>query len=402
MDGGDPRGRSFGELMAQPDILIIGGGVIGSAAAFFLTGSGKAGKVTVLEPDPLYSKAATPRASGGARRLFSRPENIEMSNYSIPFYENFSEHCTVDGEPPEIGFKRDGYLFIVPPEGIDIIERNHALQTSLGVKVDLLDRDALQRRFPGMNVSDIGAASHAPEDGCLEPNGALQGFRRKARSQGAEYLAERVVAMTAEGTSVRTVTLSNGEILRPRHVICAAGTWSADIAAMVGMMLPVEPMQRHDHFWECRAEMERLPFVKDLNGLGFHNWDRGYAGSVVDFGIPAGENWEVDHDYFQRIVWPHIAHRFPIMEELKLRDSWVGHYDRNRLDGNMILGNWPGKLDNFFVACGFSGHGLMHAPAVGRALSELVLHGEYRTLDLTRMGYRRVLDNEPYAESGIR
>jgi FAD-dependent oxidoreductase domain-containing protein 1 len=90
------------------------------------------------------------------------------------------------------------------------------------------------------------------------------------------------------------------------------------------------------------------------------------------------------------------------MEELKLRDSWVGHYDRNTLDGNMILGNWSGRLENFHVACGFSGHGLMHAPAVGRALSELVLHGEYRTLDLTRMGYRRVLDNAPYAESGIR
>jgi FAD-dependent oxidoreductase domain-containing protein 1 len=235
MDGRDPGGKSFGELMTQPDILIIGGGVIGSAAAFFLTGSGKAGKVTVLEPDPLYSKAATPRASGGARRLFSRPENIEMSNYSIPFYESFAEHCTVDGEPPEIGFKRDGYLFIVPPEGVGIIERNHALQTSLGVKVDLLDRDALQRRFPAMNVSDIGAASHAPEDGCLEPNGALQGFRKKARSQGAEYLAEKVVAMTAEGSAVRTVTLSNGEILRPKHLICAAGTWSADVAAIAAM-----------------------------------------------------------------------------------------------------------------------------------------------------------------------
>jgi FAD-dependent oxidoreductase domain-containing protein 1 len=285
MDRGDPGRESVGELMT--DILIIGGGVIGSAAAFFLTGSGTAGTVTVLEPDPLYSKAATPRASGGARRLFSRPENIEMSNYSIPFYENFAEHCTVDGEAPEIGFKRDGYLFIVPPEGVGIIERNHALQTSLGVKVDLLDPSALQRRFPAMNVEDIGAASHATEDGCLEPNGALQGFRKKARSQGADYVAERVVGMTAEAGAVRTVTLSNGAVLRPRQVICAAGTWSAEIAAMVGMVLPVEPMQRHDHFWECRAEMPRLPFVKDLNGLGFHNWDRGYAGSVVDFGIAA-------------------------------------------------------------------------------------------------------------------
>jgi FAD-dependent oxidoreductase domain-containing protein 1 len=118
--------------------------------------------VTVLEPDPLYSKAATPRASGGARRLFSRPENIEMSNYSIPFYEHFAG--ALHGRRGAAGDRlssRDGYLFLVPPEGVGIIERNHALQTSLGVKVDLLDREALKRRFPEMNVSDIGAASHA-------------------------------------------------------------------------------------------------------------------------------------------------------------------------------------------------------------------------------------------------
>lgn len=388
--------------MSEPDIVIIGGGVIGSAAAFFLTGSDAAPRVTVLEPDPLYSQAATPRASGGARRLFSRPENILMSNFSIPFYEDFAAHCSVDGEAPEIGFRRDGYLFIVPPEGVEILARNHALQTSLGVKADLLDRDALKRRFPSMQVEDIGAATYAPDDACLEPNGALQGFRKRARAQGADYVAERVTGLTVEGRAVRAVTLASGRVLRPHAVICAAGTWSADVAAMAGMDLPVEPMQRHDHFWECRNEIERLPFVKDLNGLGFHPWDRGYAGSVVDFGIAAGHNWVVDHGYFERVVWPTIAHRFPAMQELRLRESWVGHYDRNRLDGNMILGNWPGRLDNFHVACGFSGHGLMHAPAVGRALAELILHGGYRTIDLTRMGYQRVVDNEPYAEAGIR
>jgi len=387
---------------ARPDIVIIGGGVIGSAAAYFLTKDGRAGRVIVLEPDPLYIRAATPRASGGARRLFSRPENILMSNFSISFYQRFAEHCSVDGEAPEIGFRCDGYLFIVPPEGVTTLESNYALQTSLGVEVHLLDRDALRRRLPSMHVEDVGAAAYAPKDGCLEPNGALQGFRRKARAQGAEYLAERVVDLAVHGTAVREVHLASGRVLRPRTVICAAGTWSAQVAAMAGMHLPVEPMQRHDHFWMCRAEIEQLPFVKDLNGLGFHPWDRGYTGSVVDFAIPGGHNWDVDHGYFERVVWPAIAHRVPAMEELRLCDSWVGHYDRNTLDGNMILGNWPGRLDNFYVACGFTGHGLMHAPAVGRALGELILDGGFQTIDLTRMGYQRVLDNEPYAEAGIR
>lgn len=388
--------------MIEPDIAIIGGGVTGSSAAYFLAASGRAGRVVVLEPDPLYRQAATPFASGGARRLFSRPENIAMSNFSIPFYEDFATHCSVDGEAPEIGWRRDGYLFIVPPEGIAMLERNHATQRGMGVEVDLLDAAALSARFPAMEVSDIGAASHAPLDGCLEPNGALQGFRRKARALGVEYVADRVVGLTVERDAVRALALASGQVMRPQAVICAAGTWSAEVAAMAGMILPVEPMQRHDHFWECRAEIGPIPFIKDLNGLGMHAWDRGYTGSVVDFGIAAGLNWEVNHAYFETVVWPSIAHRFPAMQELKLRESWVAHYDRNRLDGNMILGNWPGRLENFHVACGFSGHGLMHAPAVGRALSELVLDGRYQTLDLSRMGYQRVLDGTPYAEDGIR
>jgi glycine/D-amino acid oxidase-like deaminating enzyme len=109
----------------------------------------------------------------------------------------------------------------------------------------------------------------------------------------------------------------------------------------------------------------------------------------------------VDGGWFERVVWPALAQRIPAFESLKLKREWAGLYDENELDGNMILGNWPGRLENFIVACGFSGHGLMHAPAVGRAIAELVVHGRYETIDLARMGYRRVLDNEPYAESGI-
>ena len=384
------------------DCLVIGGGVIGSAAAYWLTREGQGGRVMVVEPDPLYRQAASPKASGGVRRLFSRAENIEMSNFSIPFYRDFNRLMAVEGEAPEIGFKQQGYLFIMPPEGVGILEGNARLQRSLGVQVDVLDGPALQRRFPSLHVADIGAAAHSPEDGCLDPNAALQGFRRKARAQGAEYLQDRVVALEASGGQVRAARLASGEVVQAQHVICAAGTWNAELAAMVGIPLPVEPMQRHDHYWECPAGIEPLPFIKDLNGLGMHSWDQGFTGSVVNFNIAAGHNWQADHAYFQRVTWPAIAHRIPRMAELKEGQSWVGHYDRNALDGNMILGNWPGRVENFHIAAGFTGHGLMHAPAVGRALAELVLHGRFATLDLSRMGYARVPENRPYPELGIR
>jgi glycine/D-amino acid oxidase-like deaminating enzyme len=383
------------------DIVIIGGGVMGSSTAFFLRRQ-DAGDVTVIEADPTYELAASPRASGGCRRLFSRPENILMSHDSITFYRNFAEHVAVEGEAPEIGWKPQGYLFLSDASEAAVLIRNAERQRQFGVDVVQLDGDALKRRFPSLNTADVAAAIYSPHDGWLDPNAALQGFRRAARAAGAAYRHDRVVGLAVEGRLVREVHLASGAILKPEIVINTAGTWSAEICAMIGMDLPVEPMRRFDHFFECATEIEPLPFIKDPPGLGMRPEGTGYIGSIVDWDVPAGHDFAVDHGYFERVVWPAVAHRIPALQTLKIGRSWVGHYDRNRFDGNMILGSWSGGLDNFLVAAGFSGHGLMHAPAVGRALSELVLHGRFLTIDLSRMGYQRVIDGKPYAEAGIR
>lgn len=384
------------------DILIIGGGVIGSAAAYFLNKYDTSASIIVVEPDPLYEFAATPRASGGIRRLFSLPENIGMSQWSLDFYLNFTSHVEVNGNAPSIGFKQQGYLFVVPPHGIDELERSHAVQRSHGVNVELLDCKALAKLFPSLQLDDIGAAAYSPEDGCIDPNAALQGFKQRARHGGVIYEKDRVVAMAKNKNRVSAVTLASGRTLHPEIVINAAGTWSAEICAMIDLALPVEPMQRLDHFFESATQIEPLPFIKDVSGLGFHPEGRGYTGSVVNHTAAAGHNFNVDHAYFETVVWPHLAALIPAFEALKVRSSWAGHYDRNRLDGNMILGNWPTAATNFYMASGFSGHGLMHAPAVGRALSELILKGAFQSLDLSRMGYSRVALNTPYAEAGIR
>lgn len=386
----------------EVDIVIVGGGVIGSSAAYFLAASGNTGSIVVVEPDPVYEFAASPKASGGIRRLFSLPENIAMSQYSFDFYKNFASHVEVDGDAPDVAFKQQGYLFIETPQGAAGLERNHRLQTSMGVNVDLLDGDGLKARFPSLSTDDIGAAAYSPEDGCIDPNAAMQGFKRKARSLGVEYLQDRVVGVSCEGGAVRQVTLASGGTLKPNVVVNAAGTWSAEICAMFGMVLPVEPMRRFDHFFECATTLEPLPFIKDPAGIGFHPEGKGYTGGLVNHSEPAGHNWDVDHSYFEEVVWPALAERVPAMESLKLNASWVGHYDRNRFDGNMLLGNWPGNAENFYVASGFSGHGMMHAPAVGRALCELILTGGFQTLDLSRMDYMRFLEDRPYAELGIK
>jgi FAD-dependent oxidoreductase domain-containing protein 1 len=382
------------------DAAIIGGGVIGCAAAYFLKRSGVE-RVRIIEPDPTYSKAATPLATGGCRRLFALPENILMSIFSIGFFERFKEHMSVNGEAPDIGWRPQGYLFVVPKGHEQVLERNCALERRLGVNVELLDRAQLAARYPWMNCDDLALGALSPEDGWLDPNSVLQGFRNKALALGAAQIQDRVVDLYVSRQRVSCVELGSGERIEADYVLNCAGTWAAAIAKLAGMDLPVYPMRRFEHYVEIEPALPPMPLIKDPERLVLRPEGGGYCVGLVDGREPRGFNFDVDPDYFERAVWPALAKRIPAFESLKLRREWAGLYDENHLDGNMILGNWPGRLDNFLVACGFSGHGLMHAPAVGRALTELVVHGRFETLDLSRMGFRRVLDNEPYPETGI-
>jgi glycine/D-amino acid oxidase-like deaminating enzyme len=383
------------------DIAVIGGGAIGSSIAYFLRSHPHAPSVAVIEPDPLYELASTPRASGGVRRLFSAPENIEMSKFGIEFFTTFEQRVAVDGAPAAaIEWLPQGYLFIVPPRDVPVLEENFRRQQAHGVNVVLLDRDGLARHFPSMHVDDLGAGVWSPDDGWLDPNGVLQGLRRKARALGAEYIADRVVAIDATG-GTHTLTLAAGDTIRAAATVNAAGAWAAEICAMVGMPLPVAPMRRFEHYFETPATLDPLPYVKDPNRLAFRPEGRGYSGGVPDVSEPRGFNFDVDHGYFERVVWPALAHRFPGFEAVKCKNTWAGLYDQNEFDGNPVIGAWRGRLDNFYVATGFSGHGLMHAPATGRAIAELVVDGGFETIDLSRLGFERIENNTPYPERGI-
>ncbi|MES2105710.1 MAG: FAD-binding oxidoreductase [Pseudomonadota bacterium] len=386
----------------QFDIVIIGGAIMGSSVAYFLKQADPAIEVAVIEPDPTYEYASTLRASGGARRLFSCPENIEMSNFSIDFIKRFPVDMRVNGEPAPIDWVQQGYLFIVHGEHMRLLEENAKTQRSLGAEIQLLDRSGLQGLFPSMHVADLDGGAYSPGDGWCDPSSFLQGLKKKARSLGVEYIQDKVTALRSSNTAITHVSLESGKEIKGKVFVNAAGAWSSRICDMIGMRLPVSPLRRFEHFFSGQNKIEPLPYVKDLNRLAFRPEGNGYSGGLVNSDEPRGFNFDVDHDYFERVVWPALAHRFPTaFEGAKCHRTWSGLYEQCELDGNPIIGNWQGRFDNFYVITGFSGHGMMHAPAAGRGLAELITSGRYQTIDLSRFGYGRVEQNVPYPERGI-
>ena len=382
------------------DVAIIGGGIIGSSVACFLLQESSTVSVCVIEPDPTYEFASTVRASGGCRVQFTCPENIAMSLYSIDFIKVFEQAMATNDRPAPVEWVEGGYLFIVPPDHVASLERNVRKQRAQGCVVDLLTPQDLKSKFPSMHVDDLGAGAHSPHDGWCDPNGLLWGFRRKAVELGAVYLEDRVVDADTDPIKVRAVVLASGGRVAADAFVNAAGAWSGEVASKFGMKLPVTPMRRFEHYFTAGSPIERLPYVKDVARLAFRSEGMGFSGGLVDGNERRGFNFELDHDYFERVVWPAVAHRFPAFEAAKCHRTWSGLYEQNELDGNPVIGRWS-RVPNLYTVAGFSGHGMMHAPAAGRAIAELVVHGKYQSLDLGRFGYERVEANAPYAEEGI-
>jgi len=387
------------------DIAIIGGGIIGSSIAYFLTREGRGGSVAVIEPDPAYEFAATPRSQGGVRQVFSLPENIAMGGFGLDFYSRFEDDMAIDGEAQPISFNRGGYLFISDNGGHAEMEANYHTQKTNGANVELLDRAALMARFPSLGSADIVLGVHSPDDGWIDPYAALMGFRKAAQHQGVNYIKDKVVDWQAESGLARRVTLQSGDVIEADTFVLAAGAWSAPLAEMIGLKIPVEPLSRDCYHFKCEAELEPLPLIKTEKDIGIRPETTGYSGGMPDWRRGPGWSFEERDGFFQDTVWPILAELIPAFETLRVENVWQGHYARNTLDFNAIIGPWKtggtGGMENVYMATGYSGHGIMHAPATGRAISELILDSGFQTLDLTALGYARVPANEPYLETGI-
>ncbi|MGH8619526.1 MAG: NAD(P)/FAD-dependent oxidoreductase [Burkholderiales bacterium] len=382
-------------------IVIVGGGVIGSSIALYLARAGRAAEVTVLEPDPTYEWAASPRAVGGVRRLFGTAENVAMSNYGMEVYTHFRETILADGVDYDPAFRREGYLFQVWGEArVRALEADADMQRALGVEVELLDRDALKRRWPSFGFAQVDAAALSPADGRIDPNAALMGFRRSAERLGVRYLKDRLTSIEHTGGRVTTAVLASGTRLPCAALVNAANCWAPEVCAMVGMRVPIAPLKRQTFHFDARDPVEAIPAMRDQSGFTVRPEGQGFLTGVTRVEDAGRFDWTLDPALFDETLWPELASRAPKFEAVRMKGGWVGHYDQCLLDGNPVIGPWTGTLDNFYLVAGFSGHGLQHAPAVGRGLAEWLTTGRYQSLDLSIFGYQRVVDNRPIVDRG--
>lgn len=385
-------------------IVIIGGGVVGSATAYHLAISGAAADTVVIEPDPTYELAATPRSTGGVRIQFSLPELIQMSLYGHEVYGSFSSLMSVNGQPGVMDLTRRGYLYLGQgAEDVTRFEMTSRMQSDAGANIVLLDAEEVRSRWPSIEVEDVDVGSFSPDDAIIDPYAALMGIRKKARSLGVKYVQDRVVDFDCTGTQVTAVCLESGNRISCETVVNAANCWAPELCEKLGMKLPVAPMRRMTFYFDCRNDVEDLPLIRHVSlGGGFRPEGKGFITGESRYDEPRGFNWSVDYTLFDELIWPKLAQRVKAFEAVKMQRGWSCHYDQNDLDANMIIGSWTGRLENYFVACGLSGHGLQHAPAIGRALKELILDGRYQTIDLSRFGFQRVLDNQPIEDISIK
>ena len=386
------------------DVAIVGGGVVGSAIAYFLLGPmGFGGRVVVVEKDSTYADAATSRSAGGIRQQFSTPENIAMSSFGAQFVKHVGDYLSVEGEAPSIPFTEWGYLFLASPAGMATLETNHKTQRDLGADNVLLAPPALNARFPWLKVDDLaGGCLGLSNEGWIDPYSLLQAFRRKARSLGAVYLTDEAVGLERRGNRIEALTLAQGGRIACGSLVDSAGYHAHEVAAMAGIELPIRPRKRFVFVFDCKAPIERAPLLIDPSGVYFRPEGANYICGVSppEDQDPDCLDFQVDYRLFEEVIWPILAERVPAFEAIKLVRAWAGHYDYNTLDQNAILGPHP-EIGNFYFANGFSGHGLQQSPAVGRATAELITHGAYRSIDLTRFGYERVLKGEPIVELNV-
>ncbi|HQZ83593.1 MAG TPA: FAD-binding oxidoreductase [Pyrinomonadaceae bacterium] len=390
--------------MRSAKIVIIGGGVAGASAAYHLALSGES-DVVLLERGSMQGTGSTGRATGGVREQFGTEINIRMSMYSIDFFRNCGFHT---------GYDPKGYLFFATePSVLEQLKRNAEIQAAVGVKgIEILGQDEIKRRIPEMTCEDIIGGTFGPRDGFIDPVAVLRGFSKVATDRGARIeLGQTAVRINVSGGRVNSVSTNNGDIGCDAAIVCT-GAWTRELAATAGVDIPVEPLRRQIVWARCEQDIPAdLPMVIDA-GSGFHFrpavdfWEqdakdvsvRDVLFAYPDRGEPPSFNAEFDAAFADKVY--ELARRRAqfLFESTPVAAKCRAGLYENTPDHHAILGGCG--VDGLYFSTGFSGHGVMHSPASGRAISEIVLDGEASFLDVSCLSLERFERGELLHETG--
>ena len=372
-------------LEKTADIVIIGGGIIGTSIAYHLARK-KAQGVVLLEKGFL-GEGSTAKCAGGIRAQFSTEINIRFSLESLNTWNHFQEIMGT-----ELDFKKVGYLFLAADEEEwAVFQNNSDLQHRFGIPVELLSPQEIQYRWPYLRVDDLKGGTFCTWDGYAGPYEALSGFTRGARQGGVKiYEQTEVLRILLKGNQVTGVRTLRGDIASP-IVVNAAGPFAGEVGKMAGAEIPVQPFRRQLFFTRPFSHIpDPIPLVIDFHrGWYFRREGAGLLISGPKDDFPSF-NLNVDYEAMVEVA-QNSMHRVPVMEKAEIDRGWAGSYEISP-DNHAILGEFPG-LRGFFLANGFSGHGFQHSPAVGKVMAELIL-GEKPGIDISRLSLERFAKGE--------
>lgn len=380
--------------MSAADVVIIGGGVVGSSIGYHLRQDGFAGRIVVVERDDSYARSSSNLAMGGVRQQFGSAVNIRLVQYSVRFYRDFDARMSVGGHVSRAWFRQRGYLFLADAGCAERLERRFQVMQERGAHVRRIDVDEIRAMVPDLYVDDLLFGVFGPDDGYANPREVLRGFRAGARAAGVEYLHAEVTRVRRSGGRVAGVSLTTGDDLDAPVVVNAGGPFAGAVAELAGLEQPVHPMRQHlfrcelPHYWPYR-----FPMVIDPTGVHWRHDDPvdGTPDRIVvaktRLDEPYGENFACDETRWLSDFQPALVRRLPALKQARMIEGWAGLYEMTP-DHNPMIGEHP-DLPGFFMANGFSGHGLMMAPATGKVVSEMIRLGRSETLDVSPLAVDR-------------
>jgi FAD-dependent oxidoreductase domain-containing protein 1 len=370
-------------MSERADVVIVGGGVVGSSAAWNLRQDGFAGRILVIERDSTYARASSFLAMGGIRQQFCTPVTVQMVQHSVRLWKDFDRRMDA-----RAWFRQRGYLFLANAASADRLQHRYEEEVRAGAIVKKLTIDEVRAMVPDVMLDDIVFGVIGPDDGYANPREVLSGFRRAAEASGAEYVADEVVAIDRDREKVTGVTLKSGARVSSPIVVNAAGSWAGRLAALAGLSVPVEPMRQL--LFRCELPQHwpyRFPMLIDPDGVHWRHDDPVAANdrdaiilAFTNWDEKPGENLEPDHSRWSRDFAPAMIRRLPALKDVSNVTGWAGLYEMTP-DHNPVLGVHP-SLQGFIFANGFSGHGLMMSPATGKIVSEIVRLGRSETFDV--------------------